>query len=310
MLRLLAQREQGYDDIAALMGLSVDEVRARVDAALAELEREQRPPSPPEPEPPAEPPTPEPEPETPAAPPTPAEPAPPASPPPPVQAATQDAKAPGFKPAGGPRLGIPRDPGARAAIVAGAAALIAIVVVLIVGGGGDDDGGGGDSTSAAAPATGAGAQQTAAGGDAEPTEAILAPVGGGDASGKATFGNLEENLALLVEAEGLKQSGKGQSYAIWLAESPKRMVPVGEIGVGKDGKLSTQVPLPVELLAFIANETFTEVAVTLANSSRLEKSVETATKDEEAPAYTGEVVLRGDVTGPIVGAELPEASSE
>ena len=30
MLRLLAQREQGYDDIAALMGLSVEEVRARV----------------------------------------------------------------------------------------------------------------------------------------------------------------------------------------------------------------------------------------------------------------------------------------
>ena len=30
MLRLLAQREQGYEDIAALMGLSVDEVRAKV----------------------------------------------------------------------------------------------------------------------------------------------------------------------------------------------------------------------------------------------------------------------------------------
>ena len=35
MLRLLAQREQGYEDIAALMGLSVDEVRAKVDDALA-----------------------------------------------------------------------------------------------------------------------------------------------------------------------------------------------------------------------------------------------------------------------------------
>ena len=28
LLRLLAQREEGYEDIAALMGLSVDEVRA------------------------------------------------------------------------------------------------------------------------------------------------------------------------------------------------------------------------------------------------------------------------------------------
>ena len=33
MLRLLAQREQGYEDIAALMGLSVDEVRAQVARA-------------------------------------------------------------------------------------------------------------------------------------------------------------------------------------------------------------------------------------------------------------------------------------
>ena len=37
MLRLLAQREQGYEDIAALLGLSVDEVRAKVGDALAQL---------------------------------------------------------------------------------------------------------------------------------------------------------------------------------------------------------------------------------------------------------------------------------
>jgi len=36
MLRLLAQRgEEGYDDVAALMGLSVEEVRAKVAEALA-----------------------------------------------------------------------------------------------------------------------------------------------------------------------------------------------------------------------------------------------------------------------------------
>ena len=40
MLRLLAQREQGYEDIAALTGLSVDEVRAKVKDAVAGLERE------------------------------------------------------------------------------------------------------------------------------------------------------------------------------------------------------------------------------------------------------------------------------
>src|SRR6478672_12836963 len=38
MLRLLAQREQGYDDIAALSGSSVEDVRARVKAAIAGLD--------------------------------------------------------------------------------------------------------------------------------------------------------------------------------------------------------------------------------------------------------------------------------
>jgi hypothetical protein len=38
MLRLLAQREQGYDDIAALTGQGVEEVRAKVRDALAALE--------------------------------------------------------------------------------------------------------------------------------------------------------------------------------------------------------------------------------------------------------------------------------
>src|ERR1700712_2924405 len=43
MLRLLASGEQGYDGIAALMGLSVTEVRAKVVGALAQLEAEGKP---------------------------------------------------------------------------------------------------------------------------------------------------------------------------------------------------------------------------------------------------------------------------
>src|SRR6185295_11085853 len=38
MLRLLAQREEGYEDMAALMGISVEEVREKVKEALAEVE--------------------------------------------------------------------------------------------------------------------------------------------------------------------------------------------------------------------------------------------------------------------------------
>ncbi|HEX6456500.1 MAG TPA: Lrp/AsnC family transcriptional regulator, partial [Solirubrobacterales bacterium] len=41
ILRLLAQRgEQGYDDLAALMGISVEEVHSRAKRAAADLEAE------------------------------------------------------------------------------------------------------------------------------------------------------------------------------------------------------------------------------------------------------------------------------
>src|ERR1700759_3717433 len=43
MLRLLAQGEQGYADIAALMGLSEEDVRAKVVGALAQLQAEGKP---------------------------------------------------------------------------------------------------------------------------------------------------------------------------------------------------------------------------------------------------------------------------
>src|SRR5690349_4738227 len=43
MLRLLASGEQGYGDIAALLGQSEDEVRAKVVGALAQLQAEGKP---------------------------------------------------------------------------------------------------------------------------------------------------------------------------------------------------------------------------------------------------------------------------
>ena len=54
MLRLLAQREDGYEDMAKLMGISVEEVRAKVKEAVAEIDEPPEPPaqSPAEPHPP------------------------------------------------------------------------------------------------------------------------------------------------------------------------------------------------------------------------------------------------------------------
>jgi hypothetical protein len=305
MLRLLAQREQGYDDLAALMGLSVDEVRAKVKDALAQLEREgEAPPPVPEepasPEPPAPQPEPVAEPVRPAAPVPPPEPKPPAQPDPPVAAASKPAEPAKSASPSRPRPALPQSSGARAAIAAGLAVIALVIVVLVVGGGSDNSG---DTTTASSDTT-SGSEETAASNTASSklTQAVLSAVDGSAAQGLASFGRVKNSLALQIEAEGLKPTGKGQSYTVWLYESPQKMLPLATTAVGKSGKIGAQVQVPTEVLAYLAKETFDQVDVSLTSDAALKASLAKATREKEAPAYTGTDVLRGRITGPIIGA--------
>ncbi len=336
MLRLLAQREQGYEDMASLMGVSVDELRARVKDALAELEREGEaapdlPPPPtakgetkPDPaaaEPQADPEVPKPpqsqaadeEPELSASPPAgevppPDKPAKAAVPPKPASAPAAPPP-----PSGGSKLALPKGGGARAGIAAVAAAIVVVVVLLLVLGGGSDS----DSTSSTTtPTTAAGtepaegessvaaieAQAEKAGQGKEVTKAVLSGVGGAEGRGVAIFGRVKNKLALQVVAEGLEPTAKGQSYAIWLAQSPQKMLPLMAVPVNERGRIASQFEVPTEVLAYLANETFDQVAITLTSEAKLKSSLEAATKAGEAPAYTGTPVLSGPITGPIIGA--------
>jgi hypothetical protein len=289
MLRLLAQREQGYDDIAALMGLSVDEVRAKVKDALAQLEDEGVAPAPlPAEPPPVEPPPPKP-PET--------------EVPEPVAPAASSAK-PKRTPPPPPSVSLPKSGGARAAIAAGVVVAIALIVVLAVSG---SSGGGGssDPTTAAsgeATTTAAEPSSTTAASSKKVTQATLSPVNGGDAKGVAIFGRVKNSLALQIEATGLAPTAKGQSYAIWLYESPQKMLPLATTAVTKSGKIGAQVEVPTEVLAYLAKETFDQIDVSLTSDAKLKASLNKATKEKKPPAYTGTDVLRGQITGPIIGA--------
>ena len=135
------------------------------------------------------------------------------------------------------------------------------------------------------------------------TKALLEPVDGSDAIGIAIFGRVKKSLALQVAAEGLEPTDKGESYTIWLAASPQKMLPLASTNeVGDNGRLAAQVEAPVEVLAYLADETFGQIAITRTEDSRLESTLREATKKKQAPAYTGEEVLVGNVEGPIVGA--------
>jgi hypothetical protein len=321
ILRLLAQRgAQGYEDLAALMGIPVAEVHRRAKQAAADLEAEGIP----APEIPA----PGGERESPSV--AKAGEAPPGESPSPraSEAAPAEKKAapepvkpiPHHEHGHGPKelareAKILENRGLWA-ILAGVAIVVLFVVILFVTGGDDSSDSSGTTTAAtqsncekptgAAPkangkvlaALAASAIKTGK----EPTRAVLDPVDGGDGRGLAIFGRVKNSLALQVAAEGLAPLPECGGYTIWLAASEDKMLPLASTEVGKNGRISAQVEVPVEILAYLANETFGQIAVTATDESQLKASLAQATKEKKAPLYTGTEVLRGSVTGPIVGA--------
>jgi hypothetical protein len=351
MLRLLAQGEQGYADIAALMGLSEDEVRAKVVGALAQLQAEGKPaPDVPPPiaggaQPAAEVAPPEPEPEEPAAEeepepaiadavapseaaapaeepkaaapakPAKAKPKPKPKTPKPAVAASAPASPP---PSGGKTITLPT--GRRAWLWGGgviAAIVVIVVVILLVSGGSSDNSSSTASSETPPAATEEGkAQETKAeeettSGAKPATEAKLEAVDGSEAKGVASFGRVKNKLALQIEASGLEGTEEGvNSYAIWLAQSPKKMIPLASTAVKGSGKaagvIAAQFEVPVEIVAYLANGTFDQIAVTKVDNKRFEAGIAAAAKKKTTPAYLGEEVLYGTITGPIVGIAVRE----
>jgi hypothetical protein len=298
ILRLLAQRgPQGYEDLAALMGISVDEVHSRAKQAAADLEAEGIPaPSIPEPGGEA------------------------ADTPPPPKKQEPVKPIPKHEHGHGPKeiaheAKLLENRGLWA-ILAGVAIVVLFVVILFVAGG-DDGSGSSDSTTASAPQSNC-EKPTAAAPKAngkaiavlaasamkagkEPTRAVLNPVDGSEARGLVVFGRVKNSLALQVAAEGLPPLPKCGGYTVWLAASPSKMLPLASTEASKNGQIRAQVGVPVEILAYLANETFDQIAITATDESQLKATLAEATKEKAAPQYTGTEILRGTVSGPIVG---------
>lgn len=299
MLRLLAQREQGYEDIAALMGLSVDEVRTKVREALAEIDEsgqtlaeatEEPEPKAEEPESPPTPAAKEPETEKPV------EKAPietPATPKPSPPSAKPSAIAPSRRPG----IRLPEDQRLLAGGLAGAVAIILILVLALSGGGGGSSSLSPSSTTTTTTPTG---NANTAASNSKVTEAVLSPVNGSNASGRALFGRIRKTPVLQVEARGLEPSPKGQSYTIWLYHSPTVVLRVGAVNVGKSGGIAVQFPIPTQLLAYVASGAFDQIDISLTQAAAYEAEVAKAKKEKRLPEYTGTDILRGKITGPAI----------
>jgi hypothetical protein len=289
MLRLLAQGEEGYEDIAALKGVSVEQVKAEVRDALAaaaaegEASAAPQPPPPPPPEQTPPPPPPAPEPEA-----TEPQPQPAAQAPPPAD-----------KPKQRRSLGLSVPPERRRflAIAGGALGVVAVALILVAVLGGDSGGSG----SSAAAGGGTGGGEATGTGNANLTQAVLRPVGGASGAGRAIFGRVgKEEIVLQVTARNLAPAQGQRSYTVWLYRSPQVALRVGAVKVGKSGRLGAQFPIPAELLAYVASGAFEQIYVSRTSDAAYEREVAQAKKQKKLPPYTGKTVLKGKITGPIV----------
>jgi hypothetical protein len=72
------------------------------------------------------------------------------------------------------------------------------------------------------------------------------------------------------------------------------------------GVIAAQFEVPLEVLGYLASGTFDQIAITKVDDKQFEASIEAATKAKKTPTYLGEEVLRGTITGPIVGLAVRE----
>ena len=203
----------------------------------------------------------------------------------------------------------------RAAIGAAIAVIALVAVILIVSGGGSDEESARRTPPPAPPRPAKprlpAAKATAKQAANKLTKAKLTAVDGSEAEGVAIFGKVKKSLALELAAEGLQPTGKNEAYTIWLSKNKQEMLPLASTRAPK-GQIGAKFEVPVEILAYLADETFTDLVLTRTDDSRLTAALKTAKKQKTTPAYTGTEVLRGEVTGPIVGAQarLEELEAE
>ena len=166
-------------------------------------------------------------------------------------------------------------------LLVGVAVVAAVVVILLVSGGGDDSGT--TSTSASTPSPSQQQkqkQQQQAAGQATPVAQInLKPGSGSTAVGYALVlaGQSGDQRVLRIVGQHLLPSTKTRSYAVWLYSSPTNAKLMGFVNpaVGSDGQFQNDVAVPR------SDARYRELVVT---------------SERENPKRPGQIVLRGPLT--------------
>ena len=105
---------------------------------------------------------------------------------------------------------------------------------------------------------------------------------------------MKNSLALQVAAEGLEPPTRRAATRSGWPPRRRKCCRSPRPKSAKTARIGAQVEVPVEVLAYLANETFGQIAITRTDESQLKASLAKATKEKAAPIYTGDEVLRGE----------------
>ena len=178
----------------------------------------------------------------------------------------------------------------RLLLVGGLAAVLLLVVVLAVAGAFS----GGDESATSASATTTNSTTDPGGQDIQTVK--LQPEAGSDAQGAATFGIASGQQAYVdLDVANLQPAPSGKAYILWLMISDDQGHPLSPFQVNQDGTYHDQIPI-ASFLTQIAART-QSVNISLADRNPLLQKVSDAVK-KGTPIipYTGETIMTGAVT--------------
>jgi len=189
----------------------------------------------------------------------------------------------------------------RALLALACAGVIVIAVVLAVTGvfAGDDD---------SPPSAATGNSETEGEADeSDTTEDIqtvrLRPSSGGDARGSATFAIAGGQQAFVeVDIQNLEPAPAGEAYVLWLLTSEGEGHPLTPFQVDQGGTYSEQIPIAAFLTELAARTRFVDVSLS-PREPLLDAVAEAVEENSPIIPYTGESILRGSVR-----ADPPEAT--
>jgi hypothetical protein len=191
----------------------------------------------------------------------------------------------------------------RLMIGLGSAAVLLIAVVLAVTGafGGNDDGGSSDTTAVTTTT----ADEGSASGE-EITRVELTASGGGNASGEAIFGLATNDQPYVdVSIEGLDPAPNDETYVIWLLLDENQGYPLAPIDVSENGSFQDRFAIQSAVLSVVAR--VRTVDVSIAPNQQLADLISEAEQRVQRPnAQVADLIL----TKPgrtVLSGEIPVA---